>query len=185
LPKTLVQYPGAAAACPELAADDLAADFELLEDPQSRNQYILDLGARLPHYFDLLKQATPRVPGCMSEVYLLGRKTPGSSDALEFIADANADIVRGLIAILQRLLSGQKAQAILDFDIQSFFRRIGLDQFISSQRRNGLAGMIARIQSEARACLASATAPRPTALANEAADAMNRQRQTAAGLFNL
>jgi cysteine desulfurase/selenocysteine lyase len=48
--------------------------------------------------------------------------------------------------VLQRLYSGQKAQDILDFDIEAFFRRIGLDQFITSQRRNGLAGMVSRIR---------------------------------------
>jgi cysteine desulfurase / selenocysteine lyase len=47
---------------------------------------------------------------------------------------------------LQRLYSGQKAQDILDFDVEAFFRRIGLDQFITSQRRNGLAGMVKRIR---------------------------------------
>ena len=67
----------------------------------------------------------------------------------EFIADANADIVRGLIAILQRLYSGQKATGVLAFDIEAFFRRIGLDQFVTSQRRNGLAGMIKRIRDTA------------------------------------
>jgi cysteine desulfurase/selenocysteine lyase len=86
----------------------------------------------------------------MSEVYLVGRKSPGSSDVLEFVADANAEIVRGLIAILQRIYSGQRAEAVLRFDIEGFFRRIGLDQFISSQRRNGLAGMIQKIHAQAK-----------------------------------
>ena len=60
--------------------------------------------------------------------------------------DANAAIVRGEIAILQRLFSGQKAKQIIDFDYEAFFRRIGLDQFITSQRRTGLEGMIRRIK---------------------------------------
>ena len=134
---------------PQAAADELADDFELFEDRESRTQYVLDLGAQLPHAFDTLKQLTVRVPGCMSEVYLIGREKPGTKGVLEFTADSNADIVRGLIAILQRLYSGQKAQDVLAFDIEGFFSRIGLDQFISSQRRNGLAGMIGRIRSAA------------------------------------
>jgi cysteine desulfurase / selenocysteine lyase len=85
----------------------------------------------------------------MSEVYVVGRRAPGSSDTLEFVADANADIVRGLIAILQRLYSGQRAADVLAFDVEGFFRRIGLDQFITSQRRNGLAGMVQRIRGMA------------------------------------
>ena len=93
----------------------------------------------------------------MSEVYLVPRR---STDRLEFVADANADIVRGLIAILERIYSSQSAQSILDFDIVAFFRRIGLDQFITSQRRNGLAGMIQRIRSAAAALLPQAALPR-------------------------
>jgi cysteine desulfurase / selenocysteine lyase len=144
-----VVYPKAAAASPAEAAEDLAESFEMLEERDEKNQYVLDLGQRLPHTFDLLKTVTTRVPGCMSEVYVVGRRAPGSSDTLEFVADANADIVRGLIAILQRLYSGQRAADVLAFDVEGFFRRIGLDQFITSQRRNGLAGMVQRIRGMA------------------------------------
>jgi cysteine desulfurase/selenocysteine lyase len=84
----------------------------------------------------------------MSEVYVVPRK--GADGTVEFIADANADIVRGLIAILQRLYSGQRAQDVLALDIEAFFHRIGLDQFISSQRRNGLAGMVGKIREYAK-----------------------------------
>jgi cysteine desulfurase/selenocysteine lyase len=52
-----------------------------------------------------------------------------------------------LIAILQRLFAGQPAGEILAFDVDSYFNRIGLDQFISTQRRNGLAGMVKRIRA--------------------------------------
>jgi cysteine desulfurase/selenocysteine lyase len=85
----------------------------------------------------------------MSEVYLVARRVAAKPDSIEFIADANAAIVRGEIAILQRLFSGQKARDIIDFDYEAFFRRLGLDQFITSQRRNGLEGMIRRIKSSA------------------------------------
>ncbi len=139
----------ASADSPKAAAQELADNFEMLEDRDARNQYVLDLGARLPKSFDLLKQVTPRVAGCMSEVYLVPRTVPNTEDRLEFAADANAEIVRGLIAILQRLYSGHRAAAILAFDIEGFFHRIGLDQFISSQRRNGLAGMVQRIRGAA------------------------------------
>jgi cysteine desulfurase/selenocysteine lyase len=145
-----VAYPKPAAASPREAAEDLAESFEMLEERDDKNQYVLDLGQRLPHTFDLLKTVTPRVPGCMSEVYVVGRRAPASKDVLEFVADANADIVRGLIAILQRLYSGQRAADVLAFDVEGFFRRIGLDQFITSQRRNGLAGMIQRIRGMAQ-----------------------------------
>ncbi|HEX4795782.1 MAG TPA: SufE family protein [Humisphaera sp.] len=123
----------------------------MLGERDARNEYVMDLGQQLPHMFDQLKPILPRVPGCMSEVYLLARRKPGSTDVFEFVADANAEIVRGLIALLERVYSGQRAKDVLQFDIEAFFRRIGLDQFITTQRRNGLAGMIQRIHTGAAA----------------------------------
>ncbi len=148
---TSISYPSAFAPSPLAAADALAADFELLGDSQERNQYLLDLGEKLPHLFDLLKKVTERVPGCMAQVYLVARRMPSNGPALEFVADADAAIVRGLIALLQRLFSGQPAADVLAFDVEAFFARIGLDRFITTQRRNGLAGMVARLRREAAA----------------------------------
>ena len=142
-----VEFPEASAASPDAAADELADVFEMLGDRDARSEYVLDLGGKLPHAFDLLKRLTSRVPGCMSEVYLVNRPKPGTEHVLQFAADANAEIVRGLIAILQKLFSGQRAADVLAFDVEAFFRRIELDQFISSQRRNGLGGMVQRIKS--------------------------------------
>jgi cysteine desulfurase/selenocysteine lyase len=150
-----VSYPKAFAKSPTAAARQLAEEFAFLGDRTAKNEYVMDLAARLPNVFDLLKQVTPRVQGCMSEVYMLARPASDSKNTLEFVADANADIVRGLIAILQRLYSGQKAGDILAFDIETFFRQIELDQFITSQRRNGLEGMVRRIRAEAAAIAAT------------------------------
>ncbi len=143
-------YPPATAPTIEAAAEELAENFDMLEDRDAKNEYVLEMGARLPDTFSLLKQVTPRVTGCMAEVYLVPRRKPGTVDILEFVADADAPIVRGLISLLESLYSGQSASAILGYDVESFFRRIGLDAFISSQRRNGLAGMIQRIRQAAQ-----------------------------------
>jgi cysteine desulfurase/selenocysteine lyase len=134
-----------------MVADELAGVFEFLDERDARNQQLLDYGKELPDYFNALKNLTQRVPGCMSQVYIIGRLVPGTSDRFEFIADADAHIVRGEIAILEKLYSGQKAKDVLDFDIEAFFNRIGLEQFLSSQRRNGLAGMVKRIRADASA----------------------------------
>jgi cysteine desulfurase/selenocysteine lyase len=144
-----VKYPQPAAESPTAAADELADDFEVLGDRDDRNQYILELGEKLPPMPDVLKNEQTRVHGCMSTVHLYGRRRPGTADTLDFVADSDAHIVRGLIAILEKLFSGQSAGEVLKFDVEDFFRRIDLDQFISSQRRNGLAGMVKRIRAVA------------------------------------
>jgi cysteine desulfurase/selenocysteine lyase len=141
-----IEYAGAFAGTPVVAAEKLAEEFEFLEERDAKNEYVLDLAKGLPRLFEMLKRVTERVPGCMSQVYLVGRRKPGSGDVFEFVADSDAEIVRGLIVILQRLYSGQRAEAVLAFDIEGFFRRIGLDEFITAQRRNGLAGMVAKIR---------------------------------------
>lgn len=131
---------------PDKIADDLADDFLFCDDPQSKTKLLIEFGQQLPDSFDQLKRITTAVPGCMSEVYVLGRPSKEDPSRLELAGDSNAQIVRGLIAVLQKLLSGQPASSILEFDLEGFFRRIGLDQFITSQRRSGLAGMIRRIR---------------------------------------
>lgn len=143
---TELVYPKAAAPSVAAAADELAENFEFLGDHDERNQYLLDLGEKIPAMPVALKTDATRVHGCMSVVHLFGRVHPGPNPVIEFVADSDAHIVRGLIALLQKLFSGQRPREVLAFDIESFMRRIHLEQFISSQRRNGLAGMIKRVR---------------------------------------
>lgn len=145
-PQAELKFPAPWAASPAAAADRLAEDFEALGDRDARNEYVLELGEKLPPMPDVLKTSATRVHGCMSVVHLFGVARP-EENRLDFLADSDAHIVRGLIAMLQRLFAGQRADDILAFDVEAFFSRIGLDQFISSQRRNGLAGMVRRIRS--------------------------------------
>lgn len=135
----------------EESAEELIEEFLLFDDTESKTELLMELGQALPDTFATLKALSTPVPGCMSEVYLIGRPLPEQADKFEFVADSNAEIVRGLIAVLQALFSGQKAADILSFDVEKLFRKIGLDQFVSSQRRSGLDGMIRRIRTLAQA----------------------------------
>jgi len=145
-----VHWGAPAGASPDVVADELAETFDFLDDRDARNQFILELGEKLPPLPDVVKVEPNRVHGCMSTVHLVGRNKPGSPGVLEFAADSDAHIVRGLISILEKLFSGQRAGDVLGFDVEQFFRRINLDQFISSQRRNGLEGMVKRIRAQAK-----------------------------------
>ena len=120
-----IVFSAASAKSVKAAADVLAEEFEFLGDRDAKNEYVLDLGAKLPHLFDVLKQVTERVSGCMSQVYLVGRRKNvgenGNGEVFEFVADADAEIVRGLIAILERLYSGQKAAEVAGFDYREVF----------------------------------------------------------------
>ncbi len=70
-----VEYPRATAKNVRAAADKLAESFEFLGERDAKNEYVMDLAKTQPHLFDMLQKVTTRIPGCMSQVYLVGAKT--------------------------------------------------------------------------------------------------------------
>jgi cysteine desulfurase/selenocysteine lyase len=149
------EYPAASAATVDAAAQEIAEVFEFLGEWKDRYQYLVELGEKLPSMPAGSKTDEHRVRGCQSTVHLVARAQPGSVDVLEFLADSDADIVRGLIGLLEKLFSGQKAGAVLAFDVDGFFAKVGLDQHLSMTRRNGLYGMVQRIRQHARQIVAA------------------------------
>jgi cysteine desulfurase/selenocysteine lyase len=147
-------YAEAAADSPLAAAEELAETFEFFDDWAERYQYLLELGEKIPPVPAGLKTEANRVRGCQSTVFLSARKKPGTADVLEFAAESDADLVNGLIAVLERLFSGQRAADVLAFDVERFFARLGLDQHLTLGRRNGLASMVQRIRGHAAALAA-------------------------------
>jgi cysteine desulfurase / selenocysteine lyase len=145
-----IMFPDPSAASPQTAADKLIDIFDALGDWEQRTDFLInDLGDHLLPMPAELKNPGTRVHGCMSTVHLFSRPRPATPNALDFLADSDAAIVRGLIALLQQVYAGQSAKEILNFDIEGFLKRLGLDQHLSMGRRNGLGSMIQRIQSEA------------------------------------
>jgi cysteine desulfurase/selenocysteine lyase len=144
-------YPKAAAGSPQAAAAELAEAFEFLDDWADRYQYLIEMGEALPPLPAEFRTEANRIRGCQSTVCLAARKKPGTADVLEFLADSDADIVRGELALLERVYSGQKARDILAFDVEGFFAQLGLDRHLSMTRRNGLASMVQRVRGLAAA----------------------------------
>ena len=157
-----IQFPEPAAASPQAASEELIDLFDFLGDWNERYQQVIEMGARIPAMPAGLKIEPNRVRGCQSTVHLFARQRPGTDDGVDFVADSDADIVRGLIAILERLFAGQSAREILAFDVESFLKRLGLDRELSMGRRNGLASMIQRIRAYAQA-MAHAAGATPAA----------------------
>jgi len=158
-PHVEASYAKSWAASPQEAAEKLADTFEFLDDWSERYAHIIELGKKIPPMPPALKTEANRVHGCQSTVHISARKKPGTADVLEFVADSDADLVRGLIGVLERVFSGQRAEDILAFDVEGFFARLGLDQHLTMGRRNGLAAMVQRI----RALAASLAAPQHAA----------------------
>jgi len=127
--------------------DDLLEEFDLFDDWEDRYRYIIDLGKELTPLSDAEKTEATRVRGCASQVWLV--IDPAPPGILRFRGDSDAFIVRGLIAILIRLLDGLPYGDIQAFSIRDTLTRLGLGEALSSQRTNGLISMVERLKREA------------------------------------
>ena len=136
---------------PEMTFAELVENFALFDDWEDRYRYLIDLGRKLPPFPDGLKTETTKVRGCMSQVWLVTGHPPGEPSEFAFAADSDAHIVKGLIAVLGVLFSGQTPAAIAGIDPEAAFAKLGLDQHLSPTRRNGVVAMVARIKTAAQA----------------------------------
>jgi cysteine desulfuration protein SufE len=133
----------------DAALNDLVEEFDLLGDWEERYRYVIDLGRELEPLSEAERSEANKVRGCASQVWLVTE--PRADGTLRFRGDSDAHIVKGLIAILLRLYSGRAPAEIAGFDAKAAIDRLGLSGALSSQRSNGLAAMVARIQRDAEA----------------------------------
>ena len=113
------------------------------------------VGYDLPELPAEQKSEENRVRGCQSNVWLVANIKPGDPPIIEFVANSDAIIVNGLIAVLTIMYSGKSAAEILQLEPKEVFQRLGLERHLSSQRRNGLFGMVERIRQIAVEALAA------------------------------
>ena len=139
------------------AFEEIAETFAFLDDWEDRYRHVIELGRALPPLDPAFRVPATRVEGCASQVWILPRIT-GSGPAARFDFDGESDamIVRGLIAILHALYSGQRVDEVLATDAAAELGRLGLDQHLSSQRSNGLRAMVGRIRALAQETSAAA-----------------------------
>lgn len=128
------------------AFEDIAGDFDLLEEWEDRYRYVIDCGKAMPPLDEALKTPATRVDGCASQVWLHFRLEAGR---LHFDGDSDAVIVRGLIAVLRALFNGTPVAEVGGLDAHAELARLGLDEHLSSQRSNGVRAMVARIMATA------------------------------------
>lgn len=129
----------------------IADTFEMLDDWEDRYSLLIDLGRKLPEFPASARNEENRVEGCTSNVWLLTQITDDQPPRIEFQADSDAFIVKGLVAILLKAYSGKTAQEILDMDIESLFNELGLAQQLTPNRRDGFVAMVKRMRAEAQA----------------------------------
>lgn len=143
----------------DMTLDDLLEEFEHLPDWGDRCDFLIDLGMELPKLDAAEKVESNRVLGCQSSVWMVADlKTETEPPRMEIRAESDSLFVSGLIAIVLLMFDGKSPMEILEASPDEVFERLDLQRHLSSQRRNGLNGMVQRIRAlAARAELANAS----------------------------
>jgi len=127
--------------------DEIVNEFSMFDDWMQRYEYIIDLGKSLPLIDIQFKTEDNIIKGCQSKVWVHAEK---QGEKVVFTADSDAILTKGIIAILIRAFSNQKAADILEANTD-FIDKIGLKEHLSPTRANGLVSMVKKIKMYALA----------------------------------
>ena len=131
--------------------DDIIEEFNDLDDWMDKYQLLIDLGSEQAALDEKYKTEQNLIDGCQSRVWVqCDVQEEEAGKILHFQADSDALIVKGIIALLLRVLSGHTPQEILDADLY-FIDRIGLHEHLSPTRSNGLLAMVKQMRMYALA----------------------------------
>ena len=122
--------------------DEIIAEFSDFDDWMDRYQMLIDMGSEQEALEEKYKTEQNLIDGCQSRVWLQADLIDGM---VHFRAESDALIVKGMVALLVRVLSGHTPQEILDADLY-FIDRIGLHEHLSPTRSNGLSAMLKQMK---------------------------------------
>ena len=126
--------------------DEVIEEFGGLDDWMDRYQMLIDMGGETEVLPEQYKTEQNLIDGCQSRVWLVAEKQ--ADGTLVFRAESDALIVKGIVTLLLRVLSGHTPQEILDADLY-FIREIGLSEHLSPTRSNGLMAMLKQMKAYA------------------------------------
>ena len=133
--------------------DEIIEEFDCLDDWMDKYQMLIDLGGELEALPEQYKTEQNLIDGCQSRVWVqceTRKEERGASneEVMHLQADSDALIVKGIVALLLRVLNDQRPEDVLNADLY-FIDRIGLHEHLSPTRSNGLLAMIQRIRAYA------------------------------------
>ncbi|HDS07398.1 MAG TPA: SufE family protein [Bacteroides sp.] len=131
---------------------DIVDEFSVFEDWLDKYNYLIELGNDLPELAPEYRTDEYLIRGCQSRVWLHAELKDGK---IEFRADSDAVIVKGIVALLVRVMSGRTPAEILEDDL-FFIEEVGLHQNLSPTRSNGLLSMVKKMRTYALAYQAKA-----------------------------
>ena len=122
--------------------DQIIEEFGLFDDWTDKYEYIIEMGKKLPVLDEKFKIDENKIKGCQSNVWLNSELKDGK---VNFEADSDAIIVKGLISMLVRVLSGHSPNEIFSTDLY-FIEKIGMTQHLAQTRSNGLLSMVKQMK---------------------------------------
>ncbi|SEN36069.1 Cysteine desulfuration protein SufE [bacterium A37T11] len=122
--------------------DDLIGDFAFFDDWMAKYEYIIQLGKELPLIDDQYKKEEYLIRGCQSKVWLHADFANG---VINFTADSDAIITKGLVGLMIKVLSGHSPEEISEAQLY-FIDQIGLKEHLSPTRANGLLSMVKQMK---------------------------------------
>ena len=134
--------------------DEIIEEFSGLDDWMDKYQLLIDLGNEQEPLDEKYKTEQNLIDGCQSRVWLqadlVDGETDGTAKRILFKAESDALIVKGIVSLLIRVLSGHTPQEIFDADLY-FISQIGLREHLSPTRSNGLLAMVRQMRAYALA----------------------------------
>jgi cysteine desulfuration protein SufE len=127
--------------------NEIVEEFSLFDEWDEKYEYIIDLGKKLPPLEDQYKKDENRVRGCQSTVWLVADYKDGK---IVYKAESDAVIVKGLISMLIRVLSGHQPDEIIEAKL-GFIKEIGMMTHLAQTRSNGLLAMVKQMKNYALA----------------------------------
>ena len=128
--------------------NEIIEEFEIFgDDWEGKYEHLIDLGKTLPKIKEEYKTENRLIKGCQSKVWMHSEVKEGN---VIYTADSDAIITKGMVALMIRVLSNQKANDIVNADLD-FINKIGLKEHLSPTRANGLVSMIKQMKLDALA----------------------------------
>ena len=124
---------------------DIVEEFALFDTWDDKYEYIIDMGKKLKPLDDIHKKEENKIKGCQSTVWMVSEYKDGK---VYFKAESDAVIVKGLVSMLIRVLSGHKPEEIIHAKLD-FIDQIGMKQHLAQTRSNGLLSMVKQMKLDA------------------------------------
>ena len=128
----------------------IAETFEFFEDWEDRYHYLTEIGQRLPALPEANKIPENQVHGCVSNVWIVADTDDPCASRMNFRADSDTPVIKGILAILLAVYSGKCADEIYGVDAEDVFVRLGMYDRLSLNRHVGVYAMTEKIRAVAK-----------------------------------